>query len=62
MPVSEAITALTSDGHIVGDLDQIVDLGAFPDHGVAAAAAIDRRIGADLDIVLDNDTAELRAP
>ena len=52
--------AMPADGHIVADLDLIVDFGALADHGIAQAAAIDGRSGADLDIVLDQDAAGLR--
>ena len=52
--------AMAADDHVVGDLHQIVDLGALADHRVAAGAAIDRRVGADLDVVLDDDAADLR--
>ena len=46
-------------GHIVADLDLIVDFGALADHGVAQAAAIDGGAGADLDVVLDQHPAGL---
>ena len=52
--------AMPADDHVVGDLDQIVDLGALADHRVAAGAAVDRGVGADLDVVLDDDAADLR--
>jgi hypothetical protein len=45
---------------VVRDLDQIVDLGALPDHGVAHEAAVDGRVGADLHIVLDDHARHLR--
>src|SRR5206468_166149 len=51
--------AMPADGHIVADLDLIVDFGAFPDHSVAQAAAVDGRPGADFHIVLDHDPAGL---
>ena len=51
---------MPSDRDVVSDLDQIVDLGALADHGIAGRAAIDRRVGADLDVVLDDDAARLR--
>ena len=43
-----------------GDLHQVVDLGALADHRVADRAAVDRGVGADLDVVLDDDAADLR--
>lgn len=52
--------AVASDPNVVGNLDEVVDLRAIPDDRVAAAAAIDRAVGADLDIVADDDIAELR--
>ena len=60
MPVCADNHAMPADRHIVADLDQIVDLGALADHGIADGAAVDGRIGADLDVVLDDDAADLR--
>src|SRR6266487_1788078 len=45
--------ATRADAHVMGDVDEIVDLRARPDHGVVHAAAVDARIGADLDVVPD---------
>ena len=59
MPTWETSTTVAADLHIVADLDQIIDLGAFADHGVAQSAAIDGGGGADLDPVLDDDAAQL---
>src|SRR5271165_1157109 len=51
----------TSAEHdVVGDLDEIVDHRAGADDCVVAGAAIDRRVGADVDIIADNHTPELR--
>ena len=44
---------------VVSNLDLIIDLGAFADNRIAIGAAVDRGIGADLDVVLDNDAADL---
>src|SRR6266516_1325609 len=52
--------AVPADGHIVADLDLIVDFGALADHRIPQAAAVDGGAGADLDIVLDQDAAGLR--
>ena len=52
--------AVPADGHIVTDLDLIVDFGALSDHCVAKAAAVDRRSRPDLDVVLDHHAACLR--
>ena len=45
--------AMPADGHIVADLDLIVDFGALANHGVSQAATVDGGVGADLDVVLD---------
>src|ERR1700733_4730578 len=45
---------------IVADLHQIIDHRARPDHGIVPGAAIDRGIGADVDVVADDNPAELR--
>ncbi len=44
----------------VGDLDQVVDLGACADAGFADGRPIHRRIRADLDVVFDDQPADLR--
>src|SRR5258708_18815413 len=51
--------AVPPDLAIVCDHDQVIELAAFPDHGVAQRAAIDGGGGADLHIVLHDDAAEL---
>ncbi len=43
----------------MADLDEIVDLGAASDARFFEAGAVDGRIGADFDIVFDDDDAEL---
>src|SRR6185312_6421412 len=52
--------AMPADGHIVADLDLIVDFGALADHGVTQAAAVNRGPRTDLHIVLNQDAAGLR--
>ena len=52
--------AMTADLAIVPDLDKIIDFGALADHGIADRAAVDRRVRDDLDVVLDDDPADLR--
>src|SRR3954454_4815393 len=52
--------AMAPDDDVMTDLDEVIDLRPLPDHGVAARAAVDRRIGADLDVVLDDDAPDLR--
>src|SRR5882724_7701791 len=50
---------VTSDRHVVRDLHQIVDLASLPDHGVPDGPAVNARIGADFDVVLDDHTSNL---
>ena len=59
MPVWPASTQLRPMRHVVGDLDQIVDLGVLADHGVVEGAAVDAGVGADGDAVLHDHPAEL---
>src|SRR6185312_11425840 len=49
-----------ADHAVVADLDLVVELGALLDHRVVDRAAVDRRVGADLDVVTDHDAPELR--
>src|SRR5215471_4651198 len=51
---------MPSDGNIVADLHQVVDLCALANHGVTVGAAIDRAPGADFHVVLNDDAADLR--
>ena len=51
---------MPADRTVVSDLDQIVDFGAFADDRVARGAPIDRRIGADFDVVLNDGPPRLR--
>src|SRR5262249_37837132 len=53
----EDTTAANHD--VVPDLDQIINYRARTDHGVVSGAAVDRRIGADIDIVPDQHTPQL---
>src|SRR6185312_8290496 len=48
------------DPHIVTDLDEIIDHRAGTDHRIVPGTAVDRRVGADIDIVADHHPAELR--
>ena len=52
--------AVPPDRDVVSDLHQIVDLGALADDRVSGPAAVDRGVGADLDVVLNDDAASLR--
>src|SRR5689334_955029 len=49
-----------ADAHVVGNVHQIVDLGAFADNSVVDAAAVDRSIGTDLDVVGDDTAPNVR--
>ena len=56
-PVDNAVRA---DLHVVADLNEIVDLCPAANARGAELRAIDARTGADLDIVFDDDVADLR--
>ena len=47
------------DDHVVRDLHEVVDFHPFLNPGAAKTRAIDRRVGADLDVVVDLDDANL---
>src|SRR5262249_20639423 len=51
--------AMPADRDVVGDLHEVVDLGALADHRIAERAAIDAAVGTDLHVVLDDDAAHL---
>src|SRR6476619_1088511 len=48
------------DVAVVPDLDLVVELDTFFDHGVVERAAIDRGIGAHLDVVAEHHSSDLR--
>src|ERR1700728_562623 len=52
--------AVSPDADVVRDLHEIVDLGALADDSVPGRAAVDRRVGADFHVVLNDDAAGLR--
>ena len=52
--------AQPADAHVVRDVHEVVDLRARADHRVVDAAAVDRRVRADLDVVLDDAAADVR--
>ena len=60
MPTWRDDDAMAADDDVVADLHEVVDLGALADHRVAAGAPVDGGVGADLDVVLDDDAADLR--
>src|SRR6267154_412386 len=49
-----------ADAHVMADLDLVVQLDAVLDHRVVERAAVDRRVGADLDVVAYKGTPRLR--
>ncbi len=60
MPTWPDDDAMASHHDVVPDLDQIINFGAFADNGVLKSPAVDGRVGADVDVVLDDDAAHLR--
>ena len=48
------------DAYVMRDLDEVVDLRAGTNHGVVEAAMMDRGECADLDIVLDDTSTNVR--
>src|SRR5437867_4506937 len=50
---------ILTDLHVVGHHDEIIDLHAASHDGRSQRAAVDRRVGADLDVVLDDHAADL---
>src|SRR5215471_35616 len=48
------------DDDVVPDLDEVVDLGATADDGLAEGRTVDRRVRADLDVLLDPHDPHLR--
>jgi len=52
--------ATAADHDIVCNLHQIIDHRSRADYGIMAGASVNCRIGANIDVVTDNDTPELR--
>ena len=52
--------AAPSEHDVVADLHQIINHRAGADHSIVTRAAVDRGVGADIDVVADDDPAELR--
>ena len=50
---------VAADHAVVGDVDEVVDLRALADAGLAERAAVDGGVGADLDVVGDDERALL---
>ena len=51
--------AMATDRAVVSNLHEIVDLSAFADHRIAGGATVDGRVGADFDVVLNDDAPGL---
>src|SRR5215469_4891702 len=52
--------AMTTDTRVVADLHEIINFCALTDDGIAQGSAIDSRIGANFNPVLQDHAAELR--
>jgi hypothetical protein len=52
--------AMASDSRVVADLNQIINFRPFTNHGIPERSAINSGIRADLDAILNQDTAKLR--
>ena len=52
--------AVLANGHIVADLDEVVDFGAALNPSAAETGAVHSGVGADLDIIIDLHSAGLR--
>jgi hypothetical protein len=55
-----ANNTMSSKSDIVRNVHEVIENGARSDYGVTGRAAVYRAVRTNLDIVLDNDTAELR--
>lgn len=60
MPDCPAIRTRFADPDIVGDVDHIIDLGAFADPRFTERTPVDATVSTDLDVILDSDGADLR--
>src|SRR5947209_12369023 len=52
--------AMFTNRNVMGNLNQVINLGAAPDNGGPQGPAIDRHVGANFHIVTHNHTADLR--
>ena len=48
-----------ADDDIVSDLNEVVDFGAFADDGFTEAGAVEGSVGTDLNVVVDDNAADL---
>ena len=49
-----------ADLHVVADVDEVIDFCAAADAGFVERAAVDGRVGSDLDVVFDDEASDLR--
>ncbi len=60
IPAQACHGGVLADTHIVRNLDQVIQLNTIADDGIAERAAINRRIGADFNLVADKHAPYLR--
>ena len=60
IPVCAAMMTFLPEDAVMGDVDEVVDLGARADAGLAQCAAVDGGVGSDLHVVADDQRALLR--
>ncbi len=53
---------MLSKNGIVTDVNLVIDLAPAPEDGVAQGAAIDIAVRPDLDVILDDDSSQVRKP
>src|SRR4029077_6140579 len=51
--------AMPADHHVVPDLHEIINFGTLTDHRVLEGAAVDTAVGANFDVIIKDDTADL---
>jgi hypothetical protein len=54
--------AVLTHHYVVPDMHKIINLGSPADDGVAERAAVNRDVGSDFNVVVDEDAAQLRNP
>ncbi len=51
---------MAPDFRVMGDLHLVINHGAITDHGIAKGTAVDRGIGANPDIITDDNPPDMR--
>lgn len=59
-PDVRADDTMFTNGHVVPDLDQIIDLGAAPDPGLGKTGSVNTCMGPNFHLVPDNNNSDLR--